>query len=214
MRLAGKYLLPDSDTYFSPFFESSEGFQLDHLQSALKHVSPFDCAIDGGAHVGSWTLKMLEKFKTVWSIEPASDTFECLKRNIETHAENSESVHLINAALGASISRGSIVDDTTRQGNTGSRFLKEFEEGNIQIITIDSLCLEKLDFLKLDVEGFEYYALLGAEKTIKETRPTILIEEKGFGRRYDLQPFAASELLKSWGARCVTTIGKDHVFVF
>lgn len=209
MKQAGEFMIPESDSYFAPFLEVG-GFQIDHLEEALRFVTEFNVAVDGGAHVGSWSRRLSEVFEKVLAFEPAEDTFECLKANTELD----QSIVIHKAALGASSGRGRIVDDISRFGNTGSRFMNIDDEGPIKIITLDSLDLDELNFLKLDVEGFEYYALLGGEKTILKYRPAILVEEKGFGRRYDLQPLAASNLLISWGAVHVAKIGNDHVFVF
>lgn len=46
---------------------------------------------------------------------------------------------------------------------------------SIDIKTLDSFELQP-DFIKIDVEGFEYQVLLGSEKTIKQNRPILLIE--------------------------------------
>lgn len=209
MKQAGSFMLPNADTYFAPFLEQG-GFQLDHLHAALRFVDHFGIALDGGAHVGSWTREMARKFEGVIAVEPAKDTYACLCANTHDHPN----VRTVNALLGAEMGAGDLIDDDSRRGNTGSRFMRIRREGTIPIITIDSLGLEGLDFLKLDVEGTEYYALLGATNTIRQNQPVVVIEEKGFGRRYDLQPFAASNLLLSWGAHRVAQIGKDHVFIF
>lgn len=209
MKQAGTFVVPDVDTYFAPFLEEG-GFQLDRLKLALSFVEEFDTAVDGGAHVGSWTREMAKVFSTVIAIEPAEDTYKCLLKNIE----GLDNIVELNAALGSTSGRGKVVDDISRQGNTGSRFMQIDSGGSVDLVTLDSLELGNLDFLKLDVEGFEYYALKGGEQTITHFEPVVLVEEKGFGRRYDLQPFAASHLLESWGARCVANVGKDYVFVF
>ena len=44
------------------------------------------------------------------------------------------------------------------------------------MLTIDSLELERLDFLKIDVEGMEAEVLQGAQKSISATRPQMLVE--------------------------------------
>lgn len=210
MKRAGNFMLPDVDTYFAPFLEQG-GFQLDHLHDALHYVKNFDFAVDGGAHVGSWAIEMSKVFRKVLAFEPAEDTFKCLQHNTQGYT----TIELVQQALGnTGQSFGRVVDDISRFGNTGSRFMQVDDAGPIKIHTLDAFDLEGLDFLKLDVEGFEYYALLGAEKTIRKYRPTILVEEKGFGRRYDLQPMAASNLLISWGAICMAQMGKDFVFSF
>ena len=46
----------------------------------------------------------------------------------------------------------------------------------VKIIAIDGLALDRLDFIKLDVEGYECAALLGGIKTIQKNRPYIWVE--------------------------------------
>jgi FkbM family methyltransferase len=50
------------------------------------------------------------------------------------------------------------------------------QKNPINVITIDSLHLEKLDFIKLDVEGYEINVIEGAINTIKKHRPIITLE--------------------------------------
>ena len=59
------------------------------------------------------------------------------------------------------------------------------EEGceTIRIKTLDSFNIKEKDRfrIKIDVEGFEYFALSGGIKTIKKNKPVILIEEHNYG---------------------------------
>jgi len=125
MKRAGQFMVPDSDTYFAPFLEQG-GFQLDHLQQALGFVTDFRVAVDGGAHVGSWALKMAEVFDEVIAFEPAEDTFECLNENVW----KSTNVSPFCAALGAEFGRGKIVDDISseREGRTWLRAARRSAE--------------------------------------------------------------------------------------
>ncbi|MNT11699.1 hypothetical protein D3C72_1465930 [compost metagenome] len=70
--------------------------------------------------------------------------------------------------------------DYTRVGNFGAVSLKELKSSNeisqIKLITLDSLNLPRVDFIKMDVEGMEVAALLGAEKTIQKFRPLLFVE--------------------------------------
>lgn len=64
-----------------------------------------------------------------------------------------------------------IVDETEEEGG---------EE--VKIKTLDSFNIkEKIDLIKIDVEGFEYFALSGGIQTIKKNKPVILIEEHNYG---------------------------------
>ena len=59
-------------------------------------------------------------------------------------------------------------------GSEDDKRLIDGEE--IKLTTIDSLELERLDFIKLDIEGYELFALKGAEETIKRCKPLIAFE--------------------------------------
>ena len=68
------------------------------------------------------------------------------------------------------------------------------------------------DFIKIDTEGFEYYILLGGEKTIKEHKPTIIVEQKpNKGKTFGLKDTQAVDLLKSWGYSLHGQIAGDYV---
>lgn len=51
----------------------------------------------------------------------------------------------------------------------------EIEKITVEVKTLDSFQLEP-EFIKMDVEGFEYQVLLGASETINNSRPILLIE--------------------------------------
>ena len=57
----------------------------------------------------------------------------------------------------------------TRESNVSSRI-------EVELVTIDSMELEELHYLKIDVEGFEEMVIQGAEKTIAKFLPLIIIE--------------------------------------
>ena len=48
-----------------------------------------------------------------------------------------------------------------------------------EMITLDSLNLDNVSFIKIDVENFEYEVLFGAEQTIRRNRPYMIIEIMG-----------------------------------
>jgi len=207
MYRVGDTWLPDEDTYFKPFFEK-DGFDLDRLREALTFVTDYSVAIDGGAHVGSWSRVMSKYFSMVYSFEPATDTFDCLKRNVFTNMN----VVPIHKALGNRQSAVSIKDDKTRAGNTGARYVKE--GGHIEMTTIDNLELEDLGFLKLDVEGAEILALEGGKNTILKHNPVIYIEsKKGMAERFGRNQNDAMDWIRDNGGKEVATFGNDHVFI-
>lgn len=212
MKKAGSMWVPDEDTYFASIFGGGENFQLERLEQALTHVPVKSIAIDGGAHVGSWTQVMAEKFESVYAVEPARDTFECLRKNTEF----CDNVIALNCALSNTNESTAIVNnDRTRAGNTGSRFVTFGTNGgkSVPTITVDGLNLIRLDFLKLDLEGAELLALRGAEKTLLRCKPVIFVESKtGMSERFGGKTGDSLTYLKNIGAKQVERFKSDYVF--
>ena len=146
---------------------------------------------------------MLERFETVHAFEPAPDTFAALERNILDWGLG-DRVHLHQAAL-------SDKEDMVRlQGRFAHRSVSRriVGSGDIRAMPIDALELPELDFLKLDLEGYEYRALLGARETLLRTRPYVLFEDKEHKAELYGDGEGAHQFLKSLGARLVAQVGK------
>ena len=78
--------------------------------------------------------------------------------------------------------------------------------GDIPTILIDDLDLAVLDFIKLDVEGYELRALRGAEATLKRCRPVVMFEDK---EKYGEQNIRlAHEYIQSLGAHLIARLGR------
>lgn len=211
MKQRGGLWLPDSDNYFGDIFEKEGGFQIDRLDKALSYVTSWGHAIDGGAHVGTWSIRMSQSFEHVLAFEPAPDTFECLCENTKSFPN----IEQFNEALGDRQGLVNSMDDNSRPGNTGSRFVESSPTGIIPMDSIDSLDLPSLGFLKLDLEGAEYMALKGAEGTICEHKPVILVEiKKGMSERFNSDLYAPLDFLKNLGAYEVDRIKCDHIYMF
>ena len=213
MKQVGKFWLPDEDTYFKPFLEESEGFELGHLEMVLNYVTKFNVAVDGGSHVGSWARYMAKRFKNVFAFEPNPETYDCLSKN----TEGLLNVVPMQAALGQQDGAMLVTKDSRRAGNTGSYFmqpaaLKDTQSLRSTCIPLDRLQLKELDLLKLDVEGYEWYALQGAERTILTCRPTIMIERKNFPGRYYATEKDAHEYLLSLGYVARENFRNDWVY--
>lgn len=216
MKRAGKFWVPDQETQQIAQLEAG-GWQLDHLDAALAHVKKRRLAIDVGAHVGSWTLHMAEAgFEVVSAFEPAPDTFECLRENaIEWRREHmglTTAINLTRCALGERTEKmGMKEDGKYAGGNTGGRYLKG--DGDIMVRPLDVYNADNLDFLKLDVEGFELFVLRGARATIIRCQPVIMIEDKHrMAHRYNQQPGAAGQFLMDLGMIELGSVGADRFF--
>jgi FkbM family methyltransferase len=147
-----------------------------------------DCVvIDAGAHLGTFTLKAAREVGPaglVVSVEPESRNFELLSRNI---AENSISnVRLVNAGLGKAPGRGEL--NIHNRGGENSLLKRGVQPSGVQPIEIktvdmvaEALSLSRVDFLKIDVEGFELEVLMGAKDVLKAHHPSLAMETHTWG---------------------------------
>jgi hypothetical protein len=46
-----------------------------------------------------------------------------------------------------------------------------------RLMTLDSLDLARVDFIKIDIEGMEMEALMGAKETLEKCKPVVLVEK-------------------------------------
>lgn len=208
MKQRGGWFLPDADNYFASIIAKAGGFQTEHLFEAFKYVTNWQCAVDCGAHVGFWTSDMVNRFKEVHAFEAARDSYECLLRNV-----SGENFHPHNLALGDKPGFCVVRNDKDRPGNTGARFISVKSTG-VQMKTLDSRELRGVGLLKIDVEGFEYQVLKGAEETIKRDKPVIIMEtDKKFSDRYGVEHGAAEALLIGMDYVCVAHMKPDKIFV-
>ena len=87
--------------------------------------------------------------------------------------------------------------------------------GHVPTIVIDSLNLTGCDLIQLDIEGYEYKALLGAKNTIQKYKPVLCVEfcEKWLNR-YNDDSEKVLLLLNELGYSQVGEYGVDKIFVY
>lgn len=175
---------------------------LDHLRGALELVPETrrGAAVDGGAHTGTWTAVMADAFEHVHAFEPCGEYAADIPER--------ENVTVRTVALGASLEEACLEDGEDNAGQTHLR-----PGDGTWIVPLDAFHLEGLDFLKLDVEGFEHPALMGAKDTIERCRPWIMIEINELAQTlYGQDPKAAHKRLRQWGYRRVGFWNKDALY--
>lgn len=213
VHLVNGWHFPDADTFMAASLRLNGThdkwlYQLSHLEAALPYVTDFSCAIDGGAHVGTWSKVMAERFARVIACEPSPDTFACLDRNLaETTVERR---HVALGAVAGSVDM-TILPEQAARGNTGARYVQP--GGPVPMETIDSWRLPTLGFLKLDIEGSEYAALCGATKTLRRCRPIVLFENKFlWTRHFGIPKDAVARHLKGLGYQFLERISRDEIW--
>jgi FkbM family methyltransferase len=214
MRKIGEYWVPDIDVEgqynlerTKIAFENNQGIQIANLHGSLEYVKDSELAIDGGANVGSWTRLLANRFSVVHCFEPYKPAYECLVANISDWNLTGK-VILHNKALSdinekVSVEPAGVGRRSVTCGVTGP--------GEIEAISIDSINLKKCSFIKLDLEGFEAKALLGAKETIKKYKPLILIENKFEKRGFFNNKSPAEKILNKYGYCVLDKFGDNQI---
>lgn len=146
-----------------------------------KHTKPDSVAVDVGAFIGShsYTLsKAVGDKGKVYCIEPQPWASSAIDKTLKKN--KIRNVVVMNAGISNKKGKIYFCSDSTG-GSTicteKKKRLNSWEERyNIDIITIDSLGLNNVSIMKIDVEGHEISVLDGARKTIKRNRPVLIIE--------------------------------------
>ena len=138
------------------------------------------CTIDLGANVGIYTKVLAENSKHVYALEPEPGNFLELQENMKYF----DNVSLYNMA--ASNLTGSETLHLSLINNGMHRLYPSvlcFGGYNVPVKTIrvDDLILkqekvEKIDFIKMDVEGFEYFVIVGMTELLTRDKPVIISE--------------------------------------
>lgn len=181
---------------FADFYETNE---LEYLRK--KVIKKGGCILDIGANIGNHTVffAKLCHAKSIYAFEPMPDVFNILCRNVEINHVDSI-VKLNNIALGSQCGKAKI--KFLSPGNTGVTQIEASDDGNMQLARLDDFTFERIDFVKIDVEKYEYNLLLGAKQTLKEHSPIIYIEI--WGEQYR----KVNNLLNSYGYRKIMELAQ------
>jgi FkbM family methyltransferase len=176
----------EKDNYFKHI-----NFEKNHTNDFFIHVldrcvSSRTTAIDVGANIGVTTalLATVVKEGAIYSFEPSPIAFPFLKETIR--ANRIANAYPQNLALSdrlgtanffdnpMSASASHLATDGTLGGNTTA----------VEMTTLDEFAvrqrIERVDFVKIDVEGFEAEVLDGAKEIIRRDKPGVFIEFNSF----------------------------------
>ena len=178
--------------FYMPFNSVTEMFDLIYQvifldqYNAKKLIKDGDFIIDAGANIGTFSIlaASLSLAGSVYSFEPVKSTFDILRKNTESYPN----IHCYNLGLGDKniikniftyngVTGGSVMEDSdmfkqrySREDFTGSE--------EVSIVTIDDFVernkIAKVDFIKIDTEGYEKQILTGAKETIRRFKPIIV----------------------------------------
>lgn len=164
---------------------------LEYVYHLPRLVRAGDVCIDIGANLGYYarTLARLAGPEgRVYAVEPVAPVRKVLSRNLR-RCVNTE---IIPYALGGEDRTVVLANDSARETGylgTGRNFVKE-SGGRSDVEFVAEMRrgsglfggLERLDFIKCDVEGYELHILREMRTVLERHRPTVLIETGGENR--------------------------------
>jgi len=216
MKIINGYAYPEWDNYYCNNLEYTsyryptrelieKNFINDYFQKKEKNN-----VIDIGAHIGFHSLYFSELFNTVHSFEANDQNYECLKYNTKLKTN----INCYNFAIGEMSSHGKIIipwDFPIKENiNSGMGYIVSGDD--VEIHSLDSLKLDNISFIKIDVEGYEYFVLKGAMETLKNNKILLMFELNGHESRYNITYDDIHELLTSLNYRCITKIDQNYFY--
>jgi FkbM family methyltransferase len=154
------------------------------FETVLPELKDGDCIVDIGANIGYTALLFASQAKNcnVIAFEPHPVTFQKAQKNILLNP--GLSIQLLNMGLGSKKDKLQLSE--VNEANSGmNRILPAdsasgFRSAIVEIERLDDVLkqknISKVDFIKIDVEGYEAQVLAGAKDTLASSQPVILME--------------------------------------
>lgn len=175
----GTFTYPD-DAYIGRSLETYGEYSEQEVAFLISLLQPESVVVEVGANIGAITVPLAKAAGAVLAYEPQTDIFEMLRSNVAA----SPSVTIVNLGLGKTAHTAHY---TSNVDNTGGVGLGHTGDHEIRVVTLDDdFSLDRLDLLKIDVEGMETDVLLGARRTIAKYRPLLYVENDRTGNAHRL----------------------------
>ena len=173
-----RWVLNPADHMQSGLFwlDEQDRWELYHIRKMLE---PGALIFDVGANFGYYSIMLASALGgrcQVHAFEPNEKTCLRLERNIELNSLG-KSVFAHRVGLSDTQGQGKMVE---RADNSGAAWIEMNGEGDADLTTLDAFCdersIDRLDFIKVDIEGFEERMLLGGSQTLQRHQPPLLVE--------------------------------------
>ena len=175
----GQYWIPTGSRYVLPFNLAE---MERHVYGSGEHfIHPGDIVLDCGASDGDFTRQALAAgAKLVVAVELAPKNIECLRRNLAQPIAEGRVIVYPKGVWDKDDTLPLSVDEKNFAADTVVLHPENAQSGGVApLTTIDKIAAElklpRVDFIKMDVEGAETKALLGARDTIARFHPRLSI---------------------------------------
>ncbi len=190
MRLGHKILLRPTEQYLRAVMFGAQ-YHDETVFFLTRFLKKDAVIIDIGANIGLYTCAYAQYFKhlnlKIYSIEALKNNFELLKKNVElNHLSNVQIDHLAlgkdNGTLTFKLPSddyiGNAVGENIKKSSSDSKDVFILEQ--VEMLTLDAYAqknnITRCDFIKIDIEGAEYFVFQGGKDFISRYRPIIQAE--------------------------------------
>ena len=193
-----------------------------HFKNVIElFITPGDVVLDCGANFGYNAVLMGKRLKNqglLLAFEPQRIIYQQLNGNLILN--NIYNSYTYQTALGdgsQDTATMSPVNYNSPWVNIGDTSLGEGGE-EVEVIKLDDFDLDRVNFIKLDVQGFELFTLKGSSKLIDKHKPDIFIEiEPHQLEKFNYGENELIEYIKSFGYRIFKIDNEypcDHICTF
>ena len=212
------YYVPKNDSHFIEYLKKNDHYQEAQRNRAISYVENWGFAIDIGANIGLWSKDLSSYFDRLVCFEPNPYCEDYLKKNVNLDKSKINScalgekneiknlfIHPLNSGASSFVNKTKI-GFKKDSGVIYGEFPKETLQKKVEVKKLDDFNFNNIDFIKIDVQGYELSVLKGAYSTLKFNNPILCIEEDNPSNSETI-PF-----LENLNYVVVDVIVKEHVF--
>lgn len=232
--LHGNIIINLNDQYISTqiiYKKIWEQEEINLLKSLLENIRKQNgdgaVFLDCGANFGMFTVEIAKHMKNwgkVYSFEPQKQIYNAMCGTLALN--NLLNVATENIALGSYIGKIKVpIFDYSVKENYGglelnkdvgsirvdSRKLENLTMDEVTIRTLDSFKFERVDLIKIDVEGMELDILKGSSLILKNLKPIVFYEHQKINRKSEAEPI--KEYLKSFSYTSFKEINNNTIAI-
>ena len=218
--------MPDRETHFPEHFkkqrhkETPAPYQRRQRNWALGFVDEWRHCLDVGGNIGTWSRELCVRFDRVTAWEPQEDARDCYVKNVPhsnytlhpqglgEHAGVMKFYQHDVSCGNASLRKEGVLEGPSKDKPTDENLVEQ----EIEVVTLDSYRYTDVDFVKIDVQGYEWEVLKGATALLTACQPTLCLELPTRTDKERILKHLITDWLKQFNYRLEGNMNKETVY--